>query len=1337
MNGFGQQVNIKQVDVGAYGIGSSVAVPIKINDQEGKLKTNHIFRLYLSDASGSFVNATEIGSHQGFYATFINGTIPTGLPAGDYRVLVKYGENLSSEPSNTFKIIAQQGVKADITAHSSQTITENPKTFGVCQPERSAAFRFTNTSTPEAKVELKIVNEATQSMDEFEFSSSSITINAEMTHYTIFAKAELNGVVATRAFFLINNIIKPGFSAPANSTICLPAELQYDIETKSVNGIQNNFPGYSYQVNWGDGLVEEITPNKIIAESAQIKHTYLRSSCGKQIKINDVNYYNVYGIIYQVKSPYCGLISVPISTQSKVLTPPENRFGLPETVCINTNLIIPNRSLAGENPSSNTPECTNNNAVYYWFVDDVAVTPQGVSLNYELKHIFKTPGFHKVRLESQSFSGCEAIPITKTCFVQLATEPAFTLSDTLACAGSTIKATDASVIDPDVAAQNIYKWTVDGPYATGFANGTSSSDKNPEFLFKEPGIYKVKLTILSPCKPETLEQTVIINGAPSISTKWQTELCGKDQLFSFGEDAANVMQTIFAGTAKAEAGTYTWEINGGAFSFKNNSNKNSKMPTVLFEDYGIYTIRITHQNNCATETITKTLTFNEAPTVSAGLDQVVCANSEIALVAVITGDFNGEFSWTGGEGEFFPSRKILNPVYKPTPAEILSGEVLLTFSIKTDLAAPCNVVEDAVAIKIQPENKVTSAANKEICTSSSVNYQPTALLQNSTFTWTTVEINNVTGFSESGRGSIRDVLSTVNPEAEGSIIYSIIPYYEGCAGEPFRLELKVLPQPIVHAIASEVTICSGKIAVIKLSSNFKDMRYTWKSTVVGKISGNSQNNTPKSLEEITDALTNAGDITGSVTYTIIPQNSIGCVVEPITVTVKVSASEGLSTFSPDKTVGCSPLKITFKNSNKGADNTYRWDFGDGQTLVTKDNNTVNHTYYSGVAKTIKAKLITETDCGSYSSEYVIKISPSTVEAALVVNGDEYEGCAPHTVNFHNNSVGAVNYRYDFGDGTIIETNASPEIVSHTFKNSGSYVVKMTASNGCSDTTVNQTIKVRSQAITAFTSDVDGACDSVTVKFRNQSSNALSYLWEFGDGTVSTEINPTHTFNNKKENYTIRLTSFSSFGCAETLEKVDYISVGANAKTDFVVSPGLIIAYPKLNFTFRNESVGDIASYHWDFGDGQTSLLKNPEHSYADTGHYKVQLIVLNKNGCSNSISKTVNIVGTPGNLFIPNAFMPNSLVDEIRSFRAKGSGLSNWHMRIFNKWGQLIWETTQLDSQGRPQEAWSGIMFGGAAPQGVYFWEVSAKFINGTEWPGMIYGVGSDPKKAGTLNLIR
>jgi hypothetical protein len=85
---------------------------------------------------------------------------------------------------------------------------------------------------------------------------------------------------------------------------------------------------------------------------------------------------------------------------------------------------------------------------------------------------------------------------------------------------------------------------------------------------------------------------------------------------------------------------------------------------------------------------------------------------------------------------------------------------------------------------------------------------------------------------------------------------------------------------------------------------------------------------------------------------------------------------------------------------------------------------------------------------------------------------------------------------------------------------------------------------------------------------------------------------------------------------------------------------------------------------------------------------------------------------------------------------AKGAGIKTWLLQIFNNYGQLMWQTTRLDSNGSPVDGWDGTYKGAPAPQGAYTWQASATFINGSEWKGMSYQ-NSLPKRTGTVNLIR
>ncbi|HET8828080.1 MAG TPA: hypothetical protein VFM79_02005, partial [Pelobium sp.] len=201
---FGQSVTIGTIDAGPYGTGSSIAVSVKINDLEGKLKTNNVFKLYISDVNTSFLSPIEIGTYPGFYTTFINGVIPAGLVPGDYKVIVKYADGtLTSEASNSFKVIANNRITADIDANVLQKLSDSPKTFGVCKPETKNVFRFSNISTAGAAVSITATNEATAISEIYNFNETPFAINADMAHYTLFVKATLNGTIGTKAFFLI------------------------------------------------------------------------------------------------------------------------------------------------------------------------------------------------------------------------------------------------------------------------------------------------------------------------------------------------------------------------------------------------------------------------------------------------------------------------------------------------------------------------------------------------------------------------------------------------------------------------------------------------------------------------------------------------------------------------------------------------------------------------------------------------------------------------------------------------------------------------------------------------------------------------------------------------------------------------------------------------------------------------------------------------------------------------------------------------------------------------------------------------------------------------------
>jgi gliding motility-associated-like protein len=154
--------------------------------------------------------------------------------------------------------------------------------------------------------------------------------------------------------------------------------------------------------------------------------------------------------------------------------------------------------------------------------------------------------------------------------------------------------------------------------------------------------------------------------------------------------------------------------------------------------------------------------------------------------------------------------------------------------------------------------------------------------------------------------------------------------------------------------------------------------------------------------------------------------------------------------------------------------------------------------------------------------------------------------------------------------------------------------------------------------------------------------------------------------------------------------------------------------------FNNQTSGGI-SYFWNFGDGSqdgTSTLTNPSHYYANDGTYNVMLISINEHGCADTTYQTV-IVNPDFYFYFPNAFSPNSngLNDY---FMGYGVGITSYRMQIFDRWGEKLFETTDLHT------GWDGTFKGKICPSGVYV----VKFD--------LAGSIQEPiERIGSVNLIR
>ncbi len=719
----------------------------------------------------------------------------------------------------------------------------------------------------------------------------------------------------------------------------------YQINTTGESGIQDNYPGTSYRITWGDNATDILTHCQLVSGDGILNHNYKKTSCGQPpINIGNGNtIQNSYNVSATSINPFCQSAPATVSIYPKIYTKPIAQIdpNSATTACINTPIVFANKSTKGNNA-----DCSPNMS-YAWYVDGVLVSTAEVYTHPG----FPTSGVHLIKLvASNDVEICRPSEDVREICIQAPPQPSFNFSGNAgatSCAPATLKPTNTSIIDANCNTNNTYQWSVSGG-TVGYANGTSAASKEPEFNFTTPGVYKVVLSVTTASCGlfSTPEQTVIINGPPVATLSPDIELCTIGT-YNFNNTTAGPTNTVLSGTQEDLPTTYTWTVTGGAYSFETGSTEHSKYPNIIFTEYKTYTVTVTHTNSCGTVSDSQLITFTPSPVVDAGPDQSICFKDTAPLNATITGSVTSNI-WVGGSGTFAPNRNTLNAIYTPTAAERTSGQVTLTLRVTTTLAAPCNTIDNDIIITIKPEITITSPPTTSICTGTTLSYPITANLSGTTYTWTATGSGNASGFAATGSGNtISEPLTNTDPINNATVTYVITPSNNGCTGDPFTLTATITPNPVITAVPANPTVCNNQPAGITLTSNLgSTTQYTWTSTVTGNVTGNSSSPVPASATAINDVLFNSGNTSGTVTYTITPISANNCSGSPVVVTITVEPSVTIANAGPDQNV-CSTSTYTL-NANDPGVGTGKWTLTSGQTGITFADDTKYNTTVSGL-----------------------------------------------------------------------------------------------------------------------------------------------------------------------------------------------------------------------------------------------------------------------------------------------------------------------------------------------------------------------------------------------------
>jgi len=301
--------------------------------------------------------------------------------------------------------------------------------------------------------------------------------------------------------------------------------------------------------------------------------------------------------------------------------------------------------------------------------------------------------------------------------------------------------------------------------------------------------------------------------------------------------------------------------------------------------------------------------------------------------------------------------------------------------------------------------------------------------------------------------------------------------------------------------------------------------------------------------------------------------------------------------------------------------------------------------------------------------------------------------------------GTAPYAYNWNQGVIGDQNGSSTTLC-----AGSYSIDVLDANGCSTSALYEIVQPDNIIPTLLVDDNAG-CNPHTVNFTNTtSSNNIFYtLVDFGDGLNDSVVGTSgfsHDFSPAGD-YDVTLTMVSNDGCFYTHTFEDIVTVYANPIADFYINPNPVtILDPEVNLI--NDSEGPISYNNWviESGDPGTSTQEDVFNVTFPEGvpaNYGVTLAVGNDEGCTDTITKFV-IVNNEVILFAPNAFTPDD--DEHNQtwrFHISGIDIYDFNVRLFNRWGETVWESND------PSVGWDGTYAGRYVQDGTYTWFMECK----------------------------
>jgi gliding motility-associated-like protein len=775
---------------------------------------------------------------------------------------------------------------------------------------------------------------------------------------------------------------------------------------------------------------------------------------------------------------------------------------------------------------------------------------------------------------------------------------------------------------------NLTSNTINGAtYYWSGPNSFTSSAEDPTITavtLAASGNYSAYVTVLG-CTSAISNHAVVINpipASPVISSN--TPICQGG--------AINFTANTIAGAS------YVWS-GPNAFSSTLEDPSIASGTTLNAGSYSAYVVVL----GCTSATVTTPVVVNLIPAaLNIASNSPVCESGSINLTS---NTVNGAtYYWSGPNG--FAS-SVEDPTLSPAAVN-MSG----TYSAYiTVLGCTSAVANTQVVVNATPSTPVI-AANSPVCFSETLNITSNTLASG-TYTW-----SGPNGFTSSAEDTSW-VVDDMGMAGDYSLYFTVL----GCTSATSTVNVVVNPMPTAD-FAVTPQICLGNDAfALYNGTGPANATYVWNANG-GNISGSGQG--PINITWTTPGIQN---LTLTVT-----QN--GCtsvaVTHPVNIIAPVPADAG-----PDQTV-CSGDVVNIGSQNlSGA--TFTWLTPNGIVDPAAASTTGSWTNTANNTNTVTITMQSDNQGCLDTDDAVITIVPIPVAsinapAAQCFSDNAFNFTAGGT--FMNNAT----FAWTFQNANLA-TSVSQNPTGINFTAAGINDVTLTITQmGCQSAPFTVPVTVHAGPQAAFDQQIVEGCIPMVVNFTDMSTSTaggIVYTWDFGHGTGSSLASPSHTYT-QAGIYSVTLSITDNTGCSSSVTKPNLVKVYDNPVAGFYVNPDIIyIDQPYANV--NDASTGNVTT--WDYqvlGINNNFTTPNFMATFTDTGYYSITQTVTNAFGCSDIFTLEVHVRPVT-EIFIPNAFTPGGFDNLNNTFKPHGNNLDEYRMFIFNRWGEMLFSTADIN----------------------------------------------------------